>query len=415
LRIRPETFSFTILIAVLNTLSALAIDMALPAMSVMAKALGASATQSGLTISLFMFGFAAGPIIVGPLSDRFGRRPMIILCCALYAAGAATCALTPTILPMLAGRFIQGMGAGGTSVACLAMVRDCFSGRKLRVELSYITTVMGVTPMIAPSLGAITLGLGSWRSIYWVLGLGGASLLAIIYFAIKETAPTHQGSFTLRRLLSDYRQVLSDRLCVGYTLALTLSFGATFSYVSGSPLVLMEHLGVSTTTYAWMFALPAVSVIAGSFVSGKLSRRGFSAPKLLYAALCVSLLANLAALLLAAMHWDRTYTLMPLFMLHTFCFGFVMPNATHGALERLSHISGSVSAVLRSVQMVGGTVFSAAVAALYDGTSLSLTGGMTFGALTALLAYLFVVKPVETETPKAQSGNPPPDQATINP
>ena len=290
MRIRPNSVSFTLLLGVLAALPALAIDMGLPALTALGASLDASPAATGLTLSLFMAGFAIAQLVFGPLSDRYGRRPILLIGCGIFALANIMCTIAPSINALVTWRFIAGVGAGAATVLEMAIVRDLFEGAAARAQFSYINLVMSIAPMIAPTIGGWVLTMADWQAIYGVLAAGGFVLVMTIASGFGESIPHRdQSALAPRRLMSNYLRVLGNRICIGYALVNGLSFGCLFAYVAGSPLVIIDVLGVSTTVYGWFFALTALAIMVGSFLNGRFSLRGVPPSRLLKVGLILAL------------------------------------------------------------------------------------------------------------------------------
>lgn len=397
MRIRPASFAFTLLLGALGALPSLSIDMGLPALSHVARSLGTTSAGASLSLSVFMVGFALAPLVFGPLSDRHGRRPVLLAGCAIFTLAGVGCALAGSLPVLLGCRFVQGAGAGSGAVLVLATIRDLFEGPVARARQSYVSMVMSVAPMVAPTLGAWVLAVGHWRAIYGVLALGGLVLLGVLALGLPESAPAGRVPLTARGLGRAYARVLGHRLSFGYSLINALSFGACFAYISGSPLVLMEVLGVSPKLYGTCFALTSLALMVGAFINGRLSARGVSGARLLTSGLalaggCAVLLVGLTLTGLGSLA-----TMLPLFVLGNLGMALISPNATHGALQPMPDIAGVASAVLSGLRMLMAAGTSALVAFLYDGRSaLAVTGVMTAFALASALVYVTFVRPVES-------------------
>lgn len=273
MRIRPNSLGFTLLLGALAALPPLAIHMGLPALATLGTFFNASSAATGLTFSLFMAGFAIAQLVFGPFFDRYGHRPILLIGCKIFALANVMCAIAPSIHALIAWCFIAGAGAGAAAVLEMAIVRDLFEGSAARAQFSYVNLVMSIAPMIAPAIGASVLTIADWRSIYGVLAVGGFMLLITLAVGFGESIPhCDKNAIAPHRLIHTYRRVLGDRICVGYALVNGLSFGCMFAYVAGSPLVLIDVLGLSTTVYGWFFASTALAIMAGSFLNGRCSR-----------------------------------------------------------------------------------------------------------------------------------------------
>lgn len=395
--IPKHSFAFTVFLGALSALPPLAIDMGLPALTKIAQSLHCSDNASALTLSLFLAGFALGPLFCGPISDRFGRRPVLISGAALFTLAGIACALSSNIETLLFWRLIAGCGAGAASVLVMAIVRDGFEGHEARTKLSYVSIVRTLAPMIAPSIGAVVLSFADWRTVYGTIAFCGLMVTSIATLGLEESHPREKrAGISVKELWSNYAKVLRHPISCGYAFVNALNFGCIFSYVSGSPLVMMEIIHVPAKVFGGLFAMTAFGITIGAFVNGKLSKRALSHHIPLIAGLTISFLSCLTLLTLSLLGMNRLELLMPFLVLTTFSVGLVAPNATHGTLHPLPEIAGLAAAVLSAMQMIVGALASALVAYWYNGTSTAaMTGSMAMFSTLALLSYALNVYPRE--------------------
>lgn len=384
-RLRPESLAFVLLLGSLGALPPLSIDMALPALGRIGATLHVDLGAATLTLSLFMAGFAIAQLLFGPLSDRYGRRSILLVGCAIYSVASLVCAVAPNIAVLLAARFVEGCGAGAGMVLVFAMVRDLFEGARARAQLSYVSLVLSVAPMIAPTLGAWILGFAHWRAIYALLGIGGAVQTAVIWFSLDDTlAAVDHHAVRLERLLTNYGRILRTRAGMTYTLINGLSFGCMFGYVAGSAPVMMHGFGMSAQQYALSFACTALGIIGGSFVSGRLGRRGVGEHVPLSIGLGGAVVFSALLVAMALAHRGGLLPFLGALVACTFCYGLVAPNAAHGAMHPHPDIAGVAGAALGFTQMACGSLASAAVAGLAAGAGvLAMTGTMLVCAVAA--------------------------------
>ncbi len=396
-RLRPGSPAFTLLLGALVTLASFATDMGLPVLGETAASLGVTPARAALTFSVFMAGFACAPLLFGPVSDRVGRRPVLLAGCTVFAVFGALGASAQSLGALLLWRFVMGAGAGTCQVLVMATVRDLFTGAEARARQSYVNLAAGVAPIIAPTLGVWVAGAGGWRAIYGALAAGAAVLLVVAALGLGESAPARPGvRLTAGAVAASYGRVLRHPVSFGYALVAALSFGCLFAYVSGSPLVLIELMGVSQRTYGFFFASTAFGLMVGALTNARLLRRGVSHRRMLTAGLAVVAGVAVVLLLLSATVGLRLWQLIPLVVIANVGQGALRPNAAQGALEPLSDIVGVAGAVLSATQMVAGALASAAAAALFDGHSArAMTGTMAVFALAAGAVYLVVVRPAE--------------------
>src|SRR5580698_5688202 len=248
-------------------------------------------------ISIFIAGFSSAPIVVGPLADRFGRKAIMTIGLALFTLCAAGSALAPSIHALLAFRLVQGAGAGAIGILPRAIIRDLFEGREARLQLSAVSVVFGVAPLIAPSLGAEILSFGSWRVIFVVLtGVSVLATIAAITLFQESHAPKNRRNLKPTTVFAGYKRVLTNPACAGFSLLGGLVFAGLFAYVNVSPLLFMQGYGVSKAAFAGLFAIAGSGVIVGSALNAWLLNRGVSPKRVLDAGLALDCTAALALL-----------------------------------------------------------------------------------------------------------------------
>jgi len=390
--LRPESAAFTLVLGALVTLASFATDMGLPVLDATAASLGVTSARAAYTLSVFILGFAMGPLLFGPLSDRLGRRPLLLAGCATFAGFGVMAAFARSIDALLVCRLLMGVGAGTVQVVVAAMVRDVYAGAEARVRQSYVNLAAGLAPVIAPTLGVLIAAVGGWRLIYGVLAAGGIALLGAVALRLDESLP-RRTALAPDSLARRYARVLRHPVSVGYVLVGALNFGALFAYISGSSLVLIDVLRVSRRTFGALFACTALGLVVGAFVSARLTRRGVASERLVVIGLAAVVASAVAILTATVVGVLSVGLLVPLAALGTVGQGIARPHTAHGALEPLPEIAGVASAVLSSTQMLAGALASAVVAALFDGhSSLAMSVPMVACALAAVATYVVVVR-----------------------
>jgi DHA1 family bicyclomycin/chloramphenicol resistance-like MFS transporter len=393
MRIARDGMGMTLLLAGLGALPPLSIDMALPALSRIARDMAISPGLAGLTLSLFMAGFACTPIVYGPLSDRHGRRPVLLAGLVLFTLGGAAAATAPSIVWLLAARLLQGAGAGaGTSMA-FAIVRDLFEGHQARQRLSGVTIVMTIAPLLAPSIGAIILGFAGWRAIWGLLTAAGAVLTLAVLLGFAESRPAAARA-ARPGLLRGYARMLGNRASLGFALVYALGFAVQFSFISGSPLVLIGVFGASPRLYGVLFACNALGIAGGAAVNRRLSARRVAPAVPLGIGLGLFLVASGSMLALQAAGLAGIASFMPPIVLSSFAWGLASANAAHGALEPVPELAGTASAVLTCLQMAFAAIASLLVAFLFAWIGVAaMTGMMAAFGLLAAATWLLVAHP----------------------
>ena len=399
LLIPPNTLRFTVVLGLLAALPSLSIDISAPTLLAVQEQLLAPAGIIGLTITLFMVGFALGQFGAGPLSDRYGRRPVLLAGLAGYTGAAIGCALSTSSAQLVSWRLVQGIAAGSCAVLAFAMIRDLFEGDAARSKRAYVTVVFGLAPMLAPSLGAIVLEWAGWRPVYVILSLGGLALLMAVALGVAESRVSH-ATRVQRPVRSAYGRVLSDRRFVGLAAVNALSFGGMFAYIAGSPMVLMGHAGVTASVYGIIFACTAASLTAGAWTSGRCARAGVGSRRLMWLSLIMAAASAVALMLLLAVNVGSLLMVVPLLLVNLFCRGVVAPNAQHMALDPIAEQAGTAAAAVGVMQIMTGAVSSALVAALLPWFGpLGMTVVMATLSVASLALWMWISMTPERSSP----------------
>ena len=403
MKIRPESIGFLVLLGACTAMPPLSVDMGQPAVTPIAHALGSSPAGVAYALSLYMVGFATAPVIFGPLSDRFGRRPVLLTGCMLFAITGLGCAVAHSMTSFMIWRLLEGAGAGVGTVLAVAIIRDLFEGQMARARLSYMSVLSSVAPMIAPTLGVSILALGGWRSIYAVLGMIGLALVVFVGLGLDESVAREKTqSLAPRQLLANYRRVLGNRTYRGYALISILNFGCLFAYIAASPLLLINTLGASPRLYGYVFALTSFGFMLGAALNGRLNMAGVSALRLLGTGLTLTTTAALLLLLLSATGVATLATVTPLLLVLTIASSLISPNATVGALHPVSEAAGMASSIIVCLQWLAGAGAAALAGLLFDGrTPSGLAKVMSGFALAALAVFWWIVRRAEPGTREA--------------
>lgn len=378
------------------------IDMYLPGFPAIANDLHAEIAQVALSLTGFFVGIAVGQLFLGPLSDRYGRKKPLLLGLTIYVLASVGCMLARSVHALIALRVVQAVGGCAGMVISRAMVRDLFAGSEIAKVFSLLMLVMGVAPILAPTVGGVVTTSLGWRYIFVILMLIGFSLLVISARILPETrGPDASLSLHPVQVLRDYCSVLQEHRFATYAFTGGLASAGLFAYIAGSPFVFMKLFGVSEQHYGWIFGLNALGLITASQMNRVLLRKRTSANIILRA----STLQCAFGLLLAIGAWARfigfggTFLLIFGFMMMQ---GFVFPNASALAIEPFTRNAGSASALLGSLQMASGAIASALVSYFHNNTALPMAGVMaTCGMLsfsTLLSGRVVMRRKVTAET-----------------
>jgi DHA1 family bicyclomycin/chloramphenicol resistance-like MFS transporter len=368
-RAHKTPWSLIVLLGALTAMGALAIDMYLPSLPSIGAELRASAAETQSTVATFLAGMAIGQLLYGPASDRFGRKPPLLLGAGIYVAASAGCALA-TSAPMLIGlRFVQALGACAGAVVSRAVVRDRFDHTETARTLSLMMLIMGLAPIFAPLAGGALLGLGGWRTIFWVITgfgvlLGLAVLLGLTESRSAETAAHARAEHPVRAYLS----LLGQRRLLGYALAGALNGATLFTYISSSPALLIGDYGIPPAAFGWIFGLNGAGVIAANQLNRRLLRRRTPDEVLAWSSLVAvggAVLLTLAAVTGLGGRWS----VLSLLFVVLATYGLMQGNTMAGALNVDPRRAGSISALLGSFSFAAGALSAWAAGALHDGTA----------------------------------------------
>ncbi len=379
----------------------LTIDMYLPALPTITAELGTTSAMVQLTLTGTLVGLALGQLVLGPLSDAIGRRTPLLAGTALYVVASLLILVAPTIEVLGVLRFLQGVGTAAGAVVAMAVVRDLFTGRAAATMLSRLFLVLGAAPVLAPTLGGELLRFTSWRGIFAVLALYGLLLLAVGWFALRETLPpSRRSSSGAAGTLRTYRRLLRDRTLVGLVLVAGLTMAGLFSYVSGSSFVFQRQFGLDEQEFGLLFGAGAVWLIAATQLNPVLLRR-WSPAQVLVAGTVGGALSGAVLLVLAATGTGGLPgVVVPLWAM-LFASGAALPNAPALALSRHGDSAGAAAALLGAVQFGVGAAVSPVVGLL--GNDAAAMGTVILVALSLAIAVLVtVVRPWEltdTEEP----------------
>jgi DHA1 family bicyclomycin/chloramphenicol resistance-like MFS transporter len=388
----PSDGRLVVLLGALSAFGPLSMDMYLPGLPSMARDLSAPAWAAQLTITTSMLGLAGGQLVAGPISDALGRRRPLLAGVAAYAVASLLCALAPNIWLLLVLRLVQGAAGAAGIVIARAIVRDLHEGVAAARFFALLMLVSGLAPILAPIVGGQLLHVTDWRGIFVVLAGIGALLLLAAWWALGETlAPAARHGGGLVATLGVFGGLVHDRVFLGYTLAMGLSFGAMAAYIAGSPFVLQDIHGVSPQLFSALFALNAAGIIAASQISRGLVGR-YGPRRLLIVGVSAGALGGLGTLVSVVFGGGLAGLLPSLFVLVA-SIGLVLPNATALALADHPRTAGSASALLGLSQFAIGAV--AAPLAGVGGSHTALPMGIVAAVLpiAALACLLLLARP----------------------
>lgn len=381
-----RSLATTLSIAAMVALGPLSTDMYLPALPGIALELLATPGEVQLTLSFFLVGFACAQLVYGPLSDRFGRKPVLLAGLMMFFISTIACALATDIYSLIAFRFLQALGGSVGPVLGRAMVRDIHGAENSGKVLSLIGSVMALAPAIAPIAGGYMTVYWGWPSIFWLLALFCLAVYALLQFKIPETAPAEfRHPVSLRKIASDFSTLLRDRRYLGYTLTCTFSFSGLFAFLSGSSFVIIEYFAIAEKSFGLLFALVVGGYLTGTVIGTKLSHQGHK--KLVFIGALITLCSGAAMFLLASGQPQHVISVILPMMCFMIGVGLVMPQSMAGALADYPHLAGSASGLLGFIQMGVAAIVGVFVGHGYDGTPFIMTSMIALMGLLTLVIY----------------------------
>ncbi|WP_459874475.1 Bcr/CflA family multidrug efflux MFS transporter [Halomonas shantousis] len=351
-----------LLVAANTALAPFAIDAYLPAIPSLAEAVGASVHHTELSVSVFLFGFALGQLICGPLSDRLGRKPILLSGLAVFLLASLAITQVGSIGQLWLLRFVQALGGGACVVNSAAIVRDCFSGREAAKVMSTMVMILMLAPLVAPMVGSGLLYLADWWAIFLFLALYAAFLLWLLSTRLPETHGRDPNAAPWSQILGNYLSVLRHREAMGYIFAVSMSFAGMFAFITGSPYLYMQHYGLSPAAYPFVFGAN-ILVMAGSNRLNIRLLRSHSPQQNLLLGLGIQLAAGVALVTIFALGADSLVSVVPLMVLFVGMQGLISPNAMSAMLDHFPRMSATATALQGSVQFTSGALAGVLVGA----------------------------------------------------
>ncbi|HZV85230.1 MAG TPA: multidrug effflux MFS transporter [Brevundimonas sp.] len=384
----PGFPEFVALIAMMMALNALAIDSMLPALPAIGEALGVSAENDRQwVITAYLLGFGVTQIVYGPLADRYGRKPVLMVGLSLYVVFSVLAALSPSFELLIAARVGTGVGAAALRVLAVSIVRDRYSGRTMARVMSLSFLVFLGVPILAPTLGQAVLMVAPWPWVFGVLALAGAAFMIWALIRLPETlAPENRMPIRVARVASAFREALTNRQSIGYTLAMTAIAGALFGFINSSQQIFFDVFDAAHL-FTTVFGAVAGGIAVASLLNARLVERLGSR--------LISHTALVGFIVMSAVHagvalsgHETIWTFAVLQALTMFCFGFIAGNFGAMAMEPMGHIAGTASSAQGFISTTGGALLGFAIGQQFDGSAAPMTVGFVVLGVGALLCVL---------------------------
>ncbi|MGZ0712957.1 multidrug effflux MFS transporter (plasmid) [Coraliomargarita sp. W4R53] len=390
---------YIVLLGALTALGPFTIDLYLPAFPLLEEDFNTTAAAIQLTLTGTMIGFALGQLVVGPLSDKVGRRIPLLAVTALHVVASTAAALAPTLELLTVARVLMGAGAAAGAVVAAAVIRDLFGGKRLVVMLSRMALVSGVAPVLAPLAGAALLLVMPWRGIFVVLAIYGAVMLVSAIIFIPETLrPARRHEMGSTTVWQRYKSVFSDRVFVGVLIIGAMTFSGLFSYLSASSFLFQQSYGFDAQQFGVLFAINSVGVVVGVQIASRLASRYGPQWVLAYSTTAL-LLTGVAIIVTDQMNLGIWGTMIPLFLFMTAC-GFTLPCVQVLALDRHGKAAGTAQSIVGAANFGVAGLISPIVGLIAVGSGITATtmaSVMVGCAVIGILSLWLIVRPRTVE------------------
>lgn len=384
--LRPGSFALTLLLAMLTGLGPLSVDMYLASLPSIGRLLNAPTSQVQLTISAYLIGFAIAQIFHGPLSDRHGRRPLLLITLGIYLLATLACALSFSIETLIAARFVQAVGGSGASVLARAIVRDMYEGSRIGRELARMAAIMALAPLVAPLIGGVLETMFGWRSNFVMLFVFGAVAWIMVWFLLPETLRQRAPEpVSLKSTLRSYRRFLADTAFVIHLGIATCCLCGLFAWISTAAFVLQDIYGLSALAFGLSFAISSSGYMLGTAIAARYVMRWGSGLTMGIGAAAMAL-GGLAMVMLLAFSSFGAIGIVAAVGLYLIGMGMTLAQAQAGALLPFPDRAGAASSLLGFTTQTCSAVVGAILGHTLGLTAWPLALAMlTAGGLSLLL------------------------------
>jgi DHA1 family bicyclomycin/chloramphenicol resistance-like MFS transporter len=388
----PGRPAMTVLLGALIAIAPLAMDIYLASMPTMARALATTPDKVQLTLSVYMFGWGAAQLVAGPMSDRFGRRPLLLAGLAIFMLASAACALSRTIEMLIAARFMQAVGMATVAVVPRAVVRDLHSGDLAAKMLSAMGMVLGIAPIVAPVIGSHLHVWFGWQANFVFVTVYGALAFVFVAAAMPETlAKRDATALAPAAMLANFATLLRSRRYVGYLLVAAFTASGLFAFLAGSAFVFVSALGAGERGFGVLFAMVMLGNITGATIASRVVVR-VGLDRLIAYGTTLMLVAGMALAVLAWANIEHPAAIVVPMFVFMLALMATMPQATAGALTPFPRIAGSASSMLSFFQFMLAATVAQIVGVAFDGTARPMATAIATAALLSFLAFRFFVR-----------------------
>ncbi|WP_186646513.1 multidrug effflux MFS transporter [Fluviispira vulneris] len=378
-----------ILILVIS-LPSFSTDSYIPSLPHMVEDLNTTQPLIQLTLSFYMIGFAISMLTCGSLSDRFGRRPILLIGLSLFLIASFACVFAQNVWFLIIARFFQALGGCCGIVLGRTIVRDSFEKKDQVKVLTYMATGMAISPAIAPIIGGILQTYFGWRSSFVLLILLSAIILALVYFKIEETNKNLNPKAThLRALFKNYKEILSNRTYLGYTLTISFAWCAYFSFISSSSFIFQDIIGVSSVLYGIIFAMVSLGYVFGTIMARKLSAK-YHLNYVLSFATIICFLSSLMLIIFALLNYVSVLAILPPIIVLMFGIGIIFPLTQVGMMDLFPKMLGIASGLFFFIEIMFG-VFAGYISGSFKSDNQIPMATVMFISSTFLVVFYYLL------------------------
>ena len=386
---RIRYISFIALIAGISSLNPVAIDIFLPAMPAIARSMAVDPGTLGITLGIFTIGTAFGQITFGPISDKFGRKPVIIFGLSVYVIAAVLASYSSNIVELSIFRFIQGIGAASGRIIGVAIVRDLHSEERAARLLSNIWTISTIVPIINPFIGSALINYFPWGSVFLFMAVFAGVMVLLTIFFFKETSKyKNPKALNPRELSRNFFQVSINRIFLAYTLIGSVTMSSLYGFLATSSDLLITQLGQSPATFAWQFALVGFGSLTGSFISARLSIK-FGINRVIKLGLFITAISSLSFLLLSLNGVFTVTAIIVPFTIQRVGEAMISAQSMAGAISPFPKHAGAASSLLGFFRQLTGASIAILAGYYSDGTTLPMAITCIFAGLTPTVIYFY--------------------------
>jgi len=396
------------ILGALATVTPFAIDLYLPAFSQIANDFGTTASTVSLSVSSYFIGMAIGQILYGPLLDRFGRKPPLYIGLVVFVLASIGCMQSENVNVMIGLRFLQALGGSAAWVGAVAMVRDFFPVEESAKVFSLLFLIIGLSPLLAPTLGGFIVTLWGWQAVFIALAAIAVFVALLVLFLLPEAQrPDQSVSLKPKPIILTFISVVRNPQFATYTFSGAFAFATLFIYVAGSPVIFMEMYHVSPQGYGAIFALLSVGFIGGSQLNIWLNK-SYSSARIFQVALICQVIASFVFLICVFFGWLGLYGTVGMFFVCLTCVGLINPNANALALAPFERNIGSASALLGCTQIGVAALASSGVGIFNSGDIVPVVALLTTTTSVSFVILLIGLRSLDKELLTAKSNVGPP-------